>query len=202
MICMTWTIFKLLGTMWWRENVLNQTRGKSSNFNNKPPTGNTNPVTIRTKWQKHSDIWDSIPIYLDKWSFSSLTFLASSLHHPVSLYKEGSICDEEMLKYSSRTEVHPGSHRLDDLWHFVSMSNRRLLFTVHISNNGIRSLNTEYLHSYCSNKMFVCGLKLPWPSNNWPVSESLCESSYWDVLPLRICCTVRETDLQDHDNMS
>ena len=110
------------------------TYGKTSNFNNKPTTGNTNPCPIHTKWRKLYVHWASISIDLDKWPFLSLTFLASSLHHPASLYKEKSICDEEILKYSFRKEVKPGSHRSADLWPCASKSNTRLLFVVHVSN--------------------------------------------------------------------
>ena len=66
--------------------------------------------------------------------FYSLTFLTPSLHHPASLYKEGSICNEEMLRFSFRMEVQPGGHRLADLWPFASKSKTRLLFAVHVSN--------------------------------------------------------------------
>ena len=111
------------------------TCGKTSNFNNKPTlTGNTNPCAIHTKWRTHYVHWESISIDLDKWPFWSLTFLASSMHHPASLYKERSLCDEAILKYSFRTEVQPGSHRSADLWPFASNSNTRLLFAVHVSN--------------------------------------------------------------------
>ena len=107
----------------------------TSNFiNNEPPTEITNPCTIHTNRRKHYGVWESFPIDLDKWPFWSLTFLASSLHRPASLYKEKFICNEEMLKYSFRTEVQPGSHRLADLWPFASKSNTRLLFTVLVSN--------------------------------------------------------------------
>ena len=61
-------------------------------------------------------------------------YLTSSLHHSASLYREGSICEEEILRYSFRTEVQPGSHRFADFWHFASKSNTHLLFTVHVSN--------------------------------------------------------------------
>ena len=67
------------------------TCGKTSNFNNKPTSGNTNPCAIHTKWRKHYVHWESISTDLDKWPFLSLTFLASSMHHPASLYKERSI---------------------------------------------------------------------------------------------------------------
>ena len=77
------------------------TFGKTSNFNNKPTSGNTNPCAIHTKWRKHYVHWESISIDLDKWPFWSLTFLASSMHHPASLYKERSICDEEILNILS-----------------------------------------------------------------------------------------------------
>ena len=74
------------------------------------------------------------------WKASLLTlknaffYLTSSLHHPASLYREASICEEESLRYSFRTEVQPRSHRLTDLWPFASKSNTHLLFTVHVSN--------------------------------------------------------------------
>ena len=42
-------------------------------------------------------------------------YLTSSLHHPASLDREESICKEEISRYSFRTEVQPGSHRLADL---------------------------------------------------------------------------------------
>ena len=42
-------------------------------------------------------------------------YLTSSLHHPASLYREGSICEEEILRYFFRTEVQPRSHKLADL---------------------------------------------------------------------------------------
>ena len=51
-----------------------------------------------------------------------------SIHHPASLYKVGSICDEDVLRYSFNTEEQPGSHRLADFWHFASKINTRLLF--------------------------------------------------------------------------
>ena len=61
-------------------------------------------------------------------------YLTSSLSHLSSLYREGSICEEEILRYSFRTEVQPGSYMLADLWPFVPKSNTHLLFTVHVSN--------------------------------------------------------------------
>ena len=105
---------------------------KTSNFDNKLTSGNTNPCAIHTKWWKHYLHWENISIDLDKWPFWSLTFLASSMQHPASMYTERSIC--EILKYSFRTEVQPGSRRSTDLWPFVWKSNTRLLFAVHISN--------------------------------------------------------------------
>ena len=75
------------------------------------------------------------------WKASLLTltndffgYLMSPLHHPLPLYGEGSICEEEILRYSFRTEVQPRSHRLADLWPFASKINTHLLFTVHVSN--------------------------------------------------------------------
>ena len=75
------------------------------------------------------------------WKASLLTltndffcYLTSSLHHPASLYREGSIDEEEIWRYSFRTKVQPRSHRLADLWPFASKSNTNLLFTVHVSN--------------------------------------------------------------------
>ena len=61
-------------------------------------------------------------------------YLTSFLHHPASLYREGSICEEEILRYYFRTEVQPRSHKLADLWPFASKSNMHLLFTVHVSD--------------------------------------------------------------------
>ena len=57
-----------------------------------------------------------------------------SWHHPASLYKDGSICEADILRYSFRTEVQPGSHRLADLCPFASKSNTHLLLTLHVSN--------------------------------------------------------------------
>ena len=78
--------------------------------------------------------WSAPPIDLDKWPFCYLTFFASSSHHPASLHKEGSICEEEILRYSIRTELLSRSYRLADLWPFASKSNTHLLFTVYVLN--------------------------------------------------------------------
>ena len=154
------------------------TCGKTSNFNNKPTSGNTNPCAIHTKWRKHYVHWESISIDLEKWPFWSLTFLASS--------------DEEILKYSFRTEVQPGSHSSADIWPFASKSNTQLLFSVHVSNMELEAykLNTSIVIALA--KMFCLCVKVTLTLNNWP--ESLCESSCWDIVPIRICCTVRETE--------
>ena len=61
-------------------------------------------------------------------------YLTSSLHHPASLYREGSIYEEEILRFSFRTEVQPRRHRSADLWPFAPKSNTHLLFTIHVSN--------------------------------------------------------------------
>ena len=84
--------------------------------------------------QKTENILGSIPIDLEKWPLYYLTFLTPSLHHPASLYKEGGIYEEEIIRYSFRAEVQPGSHRLAGLWRFASKSNTHLLCTVHVSN--------------------------------------------------------------------
>ena len=81
--------------------------------------------------EKIKIILESIPIDLDKWPFCYLT---SSLHRPASLYREGSIYEEDILRYSFRKDVQPRSHRLADLWPFASKSNTHLLFTILVSN--------------------------------------------------------------------
>ena len=65
---------------------------------------------------------------------NDLFYLTSSLRHPASLYRKGSVCEEEILSNSFRTEVQPRSHRLADLWPFAPKSNTHLLFNVHVSN--------------------------------------------------------------------
>ena len=65
---------------------------------------------------------------------NDLFYLTSTWHHPASLYREGSICEEDILRYSFRTDAQPRSHRLADLWLVASKSNTRLIFTVLVSN--------------------------------------------------------------------
>ena len=100
------------------------------------------------KITKKIDLFESIPIDLDQWSFCYLT---SSLHHPASLYREGSICEEEILRYFFRTEAQPRSHRLADLWPFSSKSNTHSFYRSRFKY-GERSWNTQHFHSYCSSK--------------------------------------------------
>ena len=83
------------------------------------------------KIKKNKYCLENIPIDLDKWPFCYLTF---SLQHPALLYREESICEEDILRYSFRMDVQPRSHNLADLWPFVSKSNTDLLFTVLFSN--------------------------------------------------------------------
>ena len=78
-------------------------------------------------------------------------YLTSYLHHPASLYREGSICEEDILRYSFRTEVQPRSHRLADLWPLTSKSNTHLFYRS-CFKYGVRRLNTQHFHSYCSSK--------------------------------------------------
>ena len=64
----------------------------------------------------------SIPIDLDEWPFCYLT---SSLRHSAFLNREGSICEVEILRYSSRTEVQPGRHFILSLhWLSFTLMNR------------------------------------------------------------------------------
>ena len=120
------------------------TCGKTSNFNNKPTSRNTYPCAIHTQWRKHYVHWEIILVSndLDKWPFWSLTLLASLMHHSASLYKERSISDEEILKYSFRTEVKPGSHRSADLWLFWIKEQYAASFCRARFKYGVRSLNT------------------------------------------------------------
>ena len=146
-----------------------------------------------------TDLSESIPIGLDKWLFCFLTFLASSLHHPTSFFKEESICNAEVLRYCLRTEVQPGSHRLAELWPFCLKAQFPASFYLSRFKYEAKSLNTQHFHSYCSSKKcFVFGSKWPWPSNSWP--EPLCESFYWAIVPIRIYtyCTVRYTEKRDN----
>ena len=123
-------MYVVLGWLWWRENVLNQR--KTSNLNNKPPTEITNPCTIHTKWRNIAIFGKASLLILtnDLFIFNILNvFLALSC----VFVQRKTICDEEMLKYSFRTEVQPGSHRLADLWPISSKSNTRLLFILYVS---------------------------------------------------------------------
>ena len=121
----------------------------------------TLPDAIHKIWQKNKDLWESIPIDLDKWPFCSLTFLTHSLHHLASLYKEGSICDEEIFKrFSFRTDVQPESHRFADLWPFASKSKFAASFCRSGFKYGVRSLNTQHFHSYCTYKTVYLWIKV------------------------------------------
>ena len=90
-----------------------------------------------------------------------------SVHRPVSLFKGGSICEEKIFRYSFRTEVQPGNHRLADLWPFASKNNTHLLtfeFRTSLGTSvfapsyrscfkyGVRSLNIQRFNSHCSSK--------------------------------------------------
>ena len=61
-------------------------------------------------WLLHDIGW--FVLFLINELLYSLTFLSYSFHQPASLYKEWSICDDEMLRYSLRTEMQPIRHRL------------------------------------------------------------------------------------------
>ena len=96
------------------------------------------------------------------WKASLLTltnvlfcYLTSSLHHPAPFYREGSICEEDILRYSFRTEVQPRSHRLADLWPFASKSNDAPSFYRSRFKYAVRSLNTQYFHSYFSSENVI-----------------------------------------------
>ena len=122
-------------------------------------------------------ILESIPIDLDKWPFCYLT---SFLHHPASLHRDGSICEEDILSYSFRTEVQLRSHRLADLWPFASKSKNAPSFYRSRFKYAVRSLNTQHIHSYFSSKNVL------FMGKNDLDHEQLTKTSIW-ILLLRYC---------------
>ena len=117
--CTTCTISQLLGTMETkivvvveRECVLNKRKIKKENLR-------TNRLQETLVLAQNTQNNEKIKIL---WKASLLTltndlfcFITSFLHQPASLYREGSIREENILRYSFRTEMQPRSHRLADL---------------------------------------------------------------------------------------
>ena len=159
---------------------------KTLNFYNKPPTGNTNPSAIHTKCWKHSDRWESIPFTL------KMTFLIVNI---LSVFLASSRIFVQRKKYLRWRDVRiffknwSATRRSQLEWPLTFWLNEQYAASFYLSRFKYRkrSLNTQNVHRYCSSKnvLLMCQIDL----DPWIIDLNL--SSCWDILTIRICCTVR-----------
>ena len=94
-----------------------------------------------------------------------------------------------------------GTLTLPDTWFRPPIWDLLMLQLLRPNSSNLPCLYSTFHLEYplvLSRFCFVYGSKWPWPPKNW--TESLLESSYWDIVPIRICCTVSETQLRDNYN--
>ena len=176
--------------VWWRENDLNLR--KNINLYIKPTSGNTYPCVLHTKWRKHYVHWETYLLALTNDLLLIFNILIVFNASSCIFVQRKKYLRWRAIKIFFQNGSETRKSQVDWPLNFCLKEQYAALFCRTRFKYGVRSLNTQHFHSHWSSKNVLFVLKWLWPLNNWP--ESLFESSCWDIVPIRICCTVRETE--------
>ena len=138
-----------------------------------PPS---NACTIYTKLQRHRVISENVCYW--SWLLTTCT-------------KKEVSRNKDFFSYLVRRKAQLESHRGWPLT-FVLNNKHVVFFYLACVQSKVRNLYIETIQSYCTSKCPSNESQWPWPSHNNP--QPSWGFSFTDTVPLRICCTVRQTE--------